>query len=72
MRRAELQLLLDAGEAGRQQAGEGQIGIEIGAADAAFDADRFDFSPHSRKPAVRLSRLQTALVGAKVPTWKRL
>ena len=29
-------------------------------------------SPHSRKPAVRLSRLHTALVGAKVPTWKRL
>ena len=31
-----------------------------------------EFSPQSRNPAVRLSRLQIALVGAKVPTWKRL
>src|SRR3546814_8463668 len=36
----QLQLLLDAGEAGRQQRREGEIGVEVAAADAALDADR--------------------------------
>ncbi len=37
--RVQFQLLVDAGQARGDQRGEGQIGIEIGAADAAFDAD---------------------------------
>ena len=39
-RRLELELLLDAGEAGRDQRREGEIRVEVGAADAALDADR--------------------------------
>src|SRR3546814_8691708 len=38
--RSQLQLLLDAGEAGGEQRREGEIGIEVAAADAALDADR--------------------------------
>ena len=38
--RLELHLLLDAVEAGGEERRESQIGIEIGTADAAFDADR--------------------------------
>ena len=38
--RGQVELLLDAREARREQRGEGEIGVEVGAADAAFDADR--------------------------------
>ena len=36
----ELELALDAGDAGGDQRGIGEIGVEIGAADAALDANR--------------------------------
>jgi hypothetical protein len=71
-RRRQLHLVLDPLDAGGQHRGERQIGVDVGAADAALDPDALVPSPHSRKPAVRLSTDQTVLVGAKVPFMKRL
>ena len=59
-------------EAGGEQGGVGEIGVEIGAADPALDPDRLVSAPQTRKPAVRLSNDQIARVGAKVPAMKRL
>ena len=39
--RGQFELLVDPGQARGDQGGEGQVGVEVGPADPAFDADRF-------------------------------
>ena len=70
--RFKFQLLLDAGEPGGDQRREGKIGLR--SAPPMRHSMRMALlpAPQRRKPAVRLSSDQIALVGAKVPTWKRL
>ena len=68
----QLELLVDAGQAGGDQRREGEIGVEVGAADAALDADALGALAAEAEAGGAVVAAPDALVGAKVPTWKRL
>ncbi|AIJ75622.1 hypothetical protein DO75_2186 [Brucella abortus] len=63
----QFQLFIHAFQAGGDERCKGQIGIDIRAADAAFDANALGTFAAKAKTAVRLSWLHMILVGAKVP-----
>ena len=67
-RAAGLELAARCRPARGQRGRVGQVGVDVGAGDAALDAQARAAAPTTRKPAVRLSSLQARRVGAQEPS----
>ena len=65
--RLELELVVDAVQAGGDHRGKGQVGVHVGAGDPALERAGPAPCPTTRKPHVRLSTPQTSVVGANDP-----